>query len=947
MRQRRRSATAQPEKKLGIERLESRDYLSTFFAQNSAAEFAAGLPDAGTYVAETTGGEVTLAPQFGSEFSGWALPTDWSGSRPGRRTRLEVTGGDLTLDHARARSNASFGPGQSLEFVADFGSEPSQRAGFGLGSRRAPWAVFATSPDGQLVASTWAGRPASPVARVPNNPAATTVSSRIPTVTVLAGNYLGEPHRFRIDWQVTRFVYSVDGVELASHDVPITRAMRAFASDATFSSTPLVIDWVRAGPYSGSGEFLSRVLDAHRQVTWGTVSWVANTPEGTSLAISVRTGDTRTPDDGTWSDFQTVASSGTTLGVTSRYLQYRVEAATTGPERTPVLEEIRFSADGPLASVGLGPGWATFGEALPQGAARDGLQIGNLTTQTDVKARWTDGSIRFAIVSAAVPEAGVYDISEGLPSSGSFTPSLPDAAVLFNIGGTVYTAALPDAASDDRWLSGPLVQETRYTVAPQDSTGTTHPFLRVIFDTRSYQDGQGRLDVTVENTLDTSGATELDYDVDVLVGGQTVFSHSNVTHWYLTRWRKVFDLGLSSSSVAADFEPFFEAQALPRYLDLVENTASAPSGPKFDILQIGDLDPYMPAHGGRPELAPYPDWTARYLAHRNPTQGRYVLAEGDLAGTWPIHLRKSDGSLITIDERPNFWLDSRADADSRPLGDLSALGPFTPDIAHQPSLAYVPYLVTGDRYYADELRFWANYDLIRTFQDRFYNSRRGAEGWLGGNEVRGIAWGLRNLTDAAAYLPDDDPLKSYFADKVRNNLIGLDAVADGNPTPLKTLWEDKRPENEFQAPKVWISTWEQNYLAWSIDHANRQGFVGGLGHRDRIARFQLDLFTSPGFNRAFAGSGVIAVGVRSGGKVQHYADFATLFRNNFARAQTATAFQGYYGVDARLMLMIALDNNWASAREAYDYLFPQIAVQPYVDGIPDLARRAGWAIARD
>jgi hypothetical protein len=170
----------------------------------------------------------------------------------------------------------------------------------------------------------------------------------------------------------------------------------------------------------------------------------------------------------------------------------------------------------------------------------------------------------------------------------------------------------------------------------------------------------------------------------------------------------------------------------------------------------------MPDHGGREDLAPYPDWTARYLVHQRPQQRQFVLAHGDLAGSWPMHLREPDGSLVSIDKRPGFWLDGRADPGNGPAGDLNALGPLTPDIAHQPSLAYVPYLIAGDRYYADEMRFWANYDLIATWQDETYNARGGSQGLLKENEVRGIAWAVRNLADAAAFLPDNDPLKPYF-----------------------------------------------------------------------------------------------------------------------------------------------------------------------------------------
>ncbi len=71
----------------------------------------------------------------------------------------------------------------------------------------------------------------------------------------------------------------------------------------------------------------------------------------------------------------------------------------------------------------------------------------------------------------------------------------------------------------------------------------------------------------------------------------------------------------------------------------------------------------------RPELAPYPDWTARYLVHKNPTQRTFVLANGDLSGSWPIHVRERERSTtsgvgseryVSLDQRPNIWYDLRA-----------------------------------------------------------------------------------------------------------------------------------------------------------------------------------------------------------------------------------------------------------------------------------------------
>ena len=606
-----------------------------------------------------------------------------------------------------------------------------------------------------------------------------------------------------------------------------------------------------------------------------------------------------------------------------------------------------------LASVYLTKGWATFGQVLPRGAVRDVLRIGNLPTQADVKTRWPDGSVRFAVVTAQIPSAGTYPVTVAAASAGTFIPLVPAVSVAFRMGGAVWTARLPVNPSTDVWLSGPLVVEWRQTVAPVRSNGKSHPYLRVIFDYRSYVDGQGRLDVTVENTLDIPGAGQVRYDVDIISNGQVLFHRDNVTHYYLTRWRKVFPSGLTESDVTPDLESVYQAKALPRYLSIVSKIINSPRGPNFDILRIANLLNPMSSHGGRPEIAPYPDWTARYLVHKNPTQRRYVMANGSLAGSWPMHIREPDGRLISIDERPGFWLDGR-ERKYRPDGPRAHIPnggpaqPYSPDIAHQPSFAYVPYLISGDRYYADEMAFWANYVLIGSWPGtpRSDSLRKGSTGLIVANQVRAIGWGLRNMVDAAAYLPDANPLKSYFREKVENNLRWADSYADGHRTPLKTSFENKRPENNSRPPKRWIAQWEHNYLAWALDHAAEQGFTGGSRLRDRIVKFQLSLFISPDYPRMYGAPYILAIGEKlPNGRVRYYDSLRQVFRASYGNPPTRPSkFRGYHGVSARLMLLIAMKIGLPRAEKAYNYLHKKIGVEPHRYKMPDLARRSGWAI---
>ena len=126
----------------------------------------------------------------------------------------------------------------------------------------------------------------------------------------------------------------------------------------------------------------------------------------------------------------------------------------------------------PLTSYAFTRGWATFGLALPQGAARSAVQVGSLPTQTDVKVRWPDGSIRFAIVSASIPAPGTFALTPAAVAQGAMTTTVPPVAVTLTIGGTPYVATLPPARSD-AWLNGSLVSESRAIVAPAISSRPT------------------------------------------------------------------------------------------------------------------------------------------------------------------------------------------------------------------------------------------------------------------------------------------------------------------------------------------------------------------------------------------------------------------------------------------------------------------------------------------
>jgi hypothetical protein len=89
------------------------------------------------------------------------------------------------------------------------------------------------------------------------------------------------------------------------------------------------------------------VIDGGGLVNWTTLSWTGRTPADTAIVMAVRTGNTPTP-DATWTPFTTICTSGSPIGASARYLQYRaVLVGATDAQSTPALEQVEISYSTP------------------------------------------------------------------------------------------------------------------------------------------------------------------------------------------------------------------------------------------------------------------------------------------------------------------------------------------------------------------------------------------------------------------------------------------------------------------------------------------------------------------------------------------------------------------------------------------------------------------------
>jgi hypothetical protein len=518
------------------------------------------------------------------------------------------------------------------------------------------------------------------------------------------------------------------------------------------------------------------------------------------------------------------------------------------------------------------PGDLKRGEGL-LGRLADGRTV---PLQLDVKATHVDGSVRHAVVSAAVPVAAgkpqtlvlVKDKAGARPAAGPGPAALLEegftASVSATIDGQVYSASADRLLRQKPsvWLDGPLVTEWLVSAPLKNAKGVDHPRLSAHFAVRWYRTlGKARVDVTLENTWAWQPTPQnIAYDARLLVGGKVVFAKPGLTHLNQARWRKVFWWGeVPDIHIRHDSAYLIATRALPNYDRSVRVSAKALadleasfSGEKTEPMGIGLALAYMPTTGARNDIGLLPAWAAAYLLSMDPRAKMATLGTADLAGSWSMHYRdQRTGRPISLIDYPYMGLLGSAADTTNPKSGKSELlpacardackTPYVHDVAHQASFAYLPYLVTGDFYYLEELEFWAMYDVFSNFTPY----RENIKGLLKSGQVRGQAWGLRTLGEAAYIVPDADPLKDDFRRILDSNLAWYNANYTDNPDADKLGFLSHGSALGYKN-KTGIAPWQDDFFTASVGHVADLGFPEAARLLAWKLRFPIGRMTASG-----------------------------------------------------------------------------------------------------
>jgi hypothetical protein len=316
-----------------------------------------------------------------------------------------------------------------------------------------------------------------------------------------------------------------------------------------------------------------------------------------------------------------------------------------------------------------------------------------IPTQCDVKNRWPDGSLRFAIVTFVVPRlpaggsVAVDLVNRPVAPSVAFLSAADMLSAAFNFDGviemrgemrgepgrggppeTVSARAMLAAGHWRYWLKGPLVTaiviEDRSPARTYDKDfGDGSKALHPIFEAWFFPgDRTVELGYTIENTWASSqprkGMRDLAYSFTLRSGHappRVEFTQPVFTHIAKSRWHKTYWVGQTPGPVQVDHDTaylvttrtipsydtsikFPEARLAERYADWLK----APRGLAGDDSGIGSYAKGLTSGGAADWIGLLNTWDTLYLLTMDPRMREIALTNAELAGRIPWHFREAD-----------------------------------------------------------------------------------------------------------------------------------------------------------------------------------------------------------------------------------------------------------------------------------------------------------------
>lgn len=460
--------------------------------------------------------------------------------------------------------------------------------------------------------------------------------------------------------------------------------------------------------------------------------------------------------------------------------------------------------------------------------------------QAEVKNRWHDGSVKFAIVSGLIDLPAGSEQTVQIGQTGAAPAGAPlslsdlkatgvTASIAYGAYGTASWTGTDWDAPFLSWIAGSEMSSWLYR-KPIGSDDHLVAWMEV----RLYRGGAVEVVPWIENGYllkpnpgERSGNASFVLNGSTrFSGGLTLYNHTRAVlagGQILSHWTS----GDPGVSFRHDTGYLQLTGLVPAYRAVTPTDAGLYSRIATDYTPLGqhNFPNGMGAAGFHPSIGPLPEWDVVYLTSGGDQRAwRSVQVHGYAAGRYGFHFRdEATNRAPRFSAYPNLVVGpgtgiSGIGASTKGQYTPASTGGTPPTLAnsHMPAIGYMPYLVTGRWHFLDEMQllaaamFLKQGDATRNFTQGILQSAAGS------NTTRGAAWTLRSLVHSAAMTPDsDEPMRSELIGSVQHNIRWYHSryVAQlHNPLGLVKPYSDYSPGDG----KIDSAAWMEDFLTWSF-----------------------------------------------------------------------------------------------------------------------------------
>lgn len=540
-----------------------------------------------------------------------------------------------------------------------------------------------------------------------------------------------------------------------------------------------------------------------------------------------------------------------------------MSTSSSNPFSIRIIQASTLGVSFTLTSAAAGTLPFSLGHAFRKGEVPAGMAAGASIPDVQVipKTTWSDGSLKFAVISGRATLAANTPLTVKLTLTPALsgvraltTTDLKATGITAAIGAGSFGSATWSATDWDapfaQWIAGPQMSSWLYR-KPVGSDATLVGWLEV----RLYAGGAVEVLPWVENGyLNVANPSNRNATYTFTLGGSQRFTqvldlphHARTV--LLSGKAYSYWLGSAVDVVPTHDKAYLQSTGIvPSYRASVSSSAPLWSHipATFTPLQQGGYSTAMGNAGYQPAIGMLPEWDALFLCSNDPRAYAAVQFNAYSAGRFGIHYRdETTQRPLKFSSYPNLVVRSGTGSGLSSVG-ASTKNQYTPvpsgttppvwEIPHHPSVGFMAYLVTGRYYFLEELQFAATINYLINPDSPRQGSGGVFQTTSGSNTTRGAGWAVRTLAQAATIAPDADPLRDEFlASMTANVSFYYTRYVAQSSNPMGFV----QPYSNYDAAsgRYMEAAWMQDFHTAAYGYALDQDLALPAAARTQLAQF--------------------------------------------------------------------------------------------------------------